>query len=69
MTPRPNDMMEMAVRLVIQMDKKLRQQVDMEKNIRCVLPSTMMDVDMDGPMAQVMEKKRYAFDFAFCVKL
>lgn len=56
--PRENDMMEMSVRIVIQMDGKLRQQVDMEKNIRCVLPSDMMGMEVDGIMANVIEKKR-----------
>lgn len=58
MIPRENNMMEMSVRIVIQMDGKLRQQVDMEKNIRCVLPSEMMSMEVDGMMANVVEKKR-----------
>uniref|UniRef100_A0A336MM46 CSON014159 protein n=1 Tax=Culicoides sonorensis TaxID=179676 RepID=A0A336MM46_CULSO len=56
--PRENDMMEMSVRIIIQMDGKLRQQVDMEKNIRCILPSDMMGMEVEGMMANVMEKKR-----------
>ncbi|XP_063708948.1 cuticlin-6 [Culicoides brevitarsis] len=57
MIPRENDMMEMAVRIIIQMDGKLRQQVDMEKNIRCILPSDMMGMEVEGMMANVIEKK------------
>lgn len=56
MIPRPNDMMEMAVKLIVQMDSKLRQQIDMEKNIRCIIPTKMMDVDMTSMMTP--EKKR-----------
>lgn len=58
MIPRQNDMMEIAVRLIIQMDGKLRQQVDMEKNIRCMLPSEMMGMDFNEMMGVPVEKKR-----------
>lgn len=38
--------MEMSVRLVIQMDEKLRQLTDMEKVVRCNLPNQMMEINI-----------------------
>lgn len=36
--------MEMSVRLVIQMDEKLRQRSDLERLVRCTLPDQMMEM-------------------------
>lgn len=36
----------MSVRMVIQMDEKLRQQTDKEKIIRCSLPDDMMSMNL-----------------------
>lgn len=38
--------MEMSVRLVIQMDEKLRQLSDMERIVRCNLPNQMMEINI-----------------------
>lgn len=38
--------LEMSVRLVIQMDEKLRQLTDMEKVVRCNLPDQMMEINI-----------------------
>lgn len=36
----------MVVRLVIQMDEKLRQRSDLEKMVRCNLPNQMMEMNI-----------------------
>lgn len=36
--------LDMSVRLVIQMDEKLRQKTDFEKLVRCNLPNRMMEM-------------------------
>lgn len=38
--------LEMSVRLVVQMDEKLRQLSDMERIIRCNLPNQMMEINI-----------------------
>lgn len=38
--------MDMSVRLVIQMDEKLRQLTDMERVVRCNLPNQMMEINI-----------------------
>lgn len=41
---KPDGSVEMSVRLIIQMDEKLRQQSDLEKLIQCSLPNEMMEM-------------------------
>lgn len=36
----------MSVRLIIQMDEKLRQRSDLERMIRCNLPNEMMEMNI-----------------------
>ena len=38
--------LEMSVRLVIQMDEKLRQRSDLERMVRCNLPNQMMEMNI-----------------------
>lgn len=38
--------LDMSVRLVIQMDEKLRQKTDFEKLVRCNLPNRMMEMNI-----------------------
>lgn len=42
----PDGSLEMSVRLVIQMDEKLRQRSDLERMVRCSLPNQMMEVNI-----------------------
>lgn len=42
----PDGTVEMSVRLIVQMDEKLRQQSDVEKQIRCTLPNEMMEMSI-----------------------
>lgn len=44
--PRPDEVMEFSVRLVVQMDGKLRQMADVEKVVRCTVPSEMMTMNV-----------------------
>lgn len=44
--PKSDGSMELSVRLIVQMDEKLRQQTDMEKTIRCKLPDQMMEMNI-----------------------
>lgn len=44
--PKTDGTLEMAVRLVIQMDEKLRQRSDLEKMVRCNLPNRMMEMNI-----------------------
>lgn len=44
--PRPEGGLELSVRMVIQMDEKLRQQSDKEKIIRCSIPDDMMNMNV-----------------------
>lgn len=44
--PRPEGGLELSVRMVIQMDEKLRQQTDKEKIIRCTLPDDLMNMSV-----------------------
>lgn len=36
----------MSVRLIIQMDEKLRQRSDLERMVRCNLPNQMMEMNI-----------------------
>lgn len=38
--------LEMSVRLIIQMDEKLRQRSDLERMVRCNLPNQMMEMNI-----------------------
>lgn len=44
--PRPEGGLELSVRMVIQMDEKLRQQSDKEKIVRCTLPDDLMNMNV-----------------------
>lgn len=44
--PQPDGSMELSVRIVVQMDEKLRQRSDIERIIRCNLPDQMMDMNI-----------------------
>lgn len=44
--PKSDGSLEMSVRLVIQMDEKLRQRSDLEKLVRCNLPDEMMEMNI-----------------------
>lgn len=43
---RPDGSLEMSVRLIIQMDEKLRQRSDLERVVRCNLPNEMMEMNI-----------------------
>lgn len=45
---RPDGAYELSVRLVVQMDGKLRQSTDVEKIVRCSVPDNMMDMSIQG---------------------
>lgn len=53
--------LEMSVRLVIQMDEKLRQRSDLEKMVRCNLPNEMMEMNI----GMTEEKKVSRYDCTF----
>lgn len=53
--------MDMSVRLVIQMDEKLRQLTDMEKVVRCNLPNQMMEINIG--MTEDRRIYRYSSEF------
>lgn len=42
--PKSDGSLELSVRLIVQMDEKLRQQTDIERTIRCELPDQMMEM-------------------------
>lgn len=42
--PRNDGSVELSVRMVIQMDEKLRQRADIEKTVRCLVPENMMEM-------------------------
>lgn len=42
----PDGSLVMSVRLVIQMDEKLRQRSDLERIIRCNLPNELMEMNI-----------------------
>lgn len=44
--PQQDGSLEMSVRLVIQMDEKLRQRSDLERIVRCNLPDQMMEMNI-----------------------
>ncbi|XP_031621833.1 uncharacterized protein LOC116339889 isoform X2 [Contarinia nasturtii] len=44
--PQADGSLEMSVRLVIQMDEKLRQRSDLERYVRCNLPNEMMEMNI-----------------------
>lgn len=53
--------LEMSVRLVIQMDEKLRQRSDLERMVRCNLPNQMMEMNI----GMTDEKRAIRYDFQF----
>lgn len=57
--PQPDGSLEMSVRLVIQMDEKLRQRSDLEKMVRCILPNQMMEMNI----GMTDEKRAVRYDF------
>lgn len=42
----PDGSLELSVRLIIQMDEKLRQRSDLERVVRCNLPDRMMEMNI-----------------------
>lgn len=44
--PKSDGTLEMSVRLIIQMDEKLRQRSDLERIVRCNLPNQMMEMNI-----------------------
>lgn len=44
--PLDDGSMQLSVRIVVQMDEKLRQRADVEKTILCNLPDRMMEMDI-----------------------
>lgn len=42
--PRDDGSVEVSVRVVIQMDEKLRQRADIEKTVKCLLPESMTEM-------------------------
>lgn len=57
--PKSDGSLEMVVRLVIQMDEKLRQRSDLERMVRCNLPNQMMEMNIG--MTDEKKAIRYIF--------
>lgn len=60
----PDGIYELSVRLVLQMDEKLRQSTDIEKIVRCMMPESMMDMNI-GNLDENDEKKSKRFYLIF----
>lgn len=52
-----NGLYELSVRLVMQMDEKLRQSTDIERIVRCVMPESMMDMNI-GNYDEIIDDKK-----------
>ena len=54
--PRADGVMELSVRVMLQMEQKLRQSSDILRTVRCKLPPTAMGM-MVGPIAGMVNKR------------